>query len=116
MGLSLDRLLTCKVPIHQYLNYKWELLENNEDIIWWHPLVTIFDPKTMLSCFSFELLTAIVSVNCLNLADLLFTEEVTVLPVHWGLPSYSTPVFSILFVSLNTLLGFSAALIPSLQT
>lgn len=64
------------------MNYEWESLENNEDIVWWRPLVSIFDPKTMLSCFSFKLLTAIVSVDCLNLADLLFT-EVTVLPVHW---------------------------------
>jgi len=44
--------------------------------------MTILDPQTTLSCFSFKLLTAVVSVNHLNLADLLFAEEVTVLPVH----------------------------------
>lgn len=82
-------LTGCLHAKYQYIS-TWTIstnhcLENSEDIIWWCPLMTILDPQTTLSCFSFKLLTAVVSVNHLNLADLLFAEEVTVLPVHWGL-------------------------------
>lgn len=43
-------------------------------------------------CFSFGLLIALTSVNP-NLADFLFAEGVTALPVHWGLSPYPTLMF-----------------------